>query len=906
MTMPPFQHFSESAKRAIRRSHELAIEHGQTNVSAFHLLAAISFDDDSSLQFITEKIGVPYDQFIGDLIDELEKEKAPNSTTLDGPQQMFLTADLAQAIEQSMKVMKDSGASAIDLSHLLLALFDVSSIAQSFLLGHGLTRSKVEEALAYMEEEKDRIENTYEKKYRTLLKYSEDLTLLAEKDMLDPVIGREDEITRLIQILSRRVKNNPLLIGEPGVGKTAVVEGLAQAIVKRDVPKNLFETRLIVLDIGLLLAGTKYRGEFEERLKKIIKEIENGDERIILFIDEIHTLIGAGSSEGSMDAANILKPSLARGKLRVIGSTTRDEFQKYFERDRALVRRFQTIYVEEPTVDEAKYILRGIRNRYELYHGVRIHPDAMDAAVDFSVRYINDRNLPDKAIDLLDEASSLVKISLNDFPQEIKEASEKIRNLEIKKEAVLSENLPKKEEGKQLRAIERQIEAIRGSVSEISSKWEKEKKLLDKISKLTSEIEEARRESEQAKFNDEFGKVAEIDFGRLPILEKKLSQARMQLHRIQKRSSILRDEVNREDVARVVARWTGIPLTKMMDTEHEKLTQLEEMLRNRVKGQDEAIQKLADAIRRSRLGVSDPKRPIGSFLFLGPTGVGKTELTKALAEILFGDEKALVRIDMSEFMEKHTVSKLIGAPPGYVGYENAGILTEAVRHRPYSIILFDEVEKAHRDVFNLLLQILDDGILTDSKGRLVDFRNTIIILTSNLGAEYFQKMQSIGFTTAEKEKENKGNLVFLRDKVMEAVREFFRPEFLNRLDEIILFNALTKKDLEQIVEKEISKLESRLSEKGVKLRLRKSAISYLIEKGFDPRYGARSLKRVIERELTNLIARTLLGEKGSGEKRIFIIQSDGNTLSLKTEEKKKANIKRVRSRVLKRGLAKTG
>ncbi len=902
MTMPPFQHFSEDAKRAIRRSHEIAIEHGQNNVSAVHLLAAIVFDDESPLALLAEKLGFQYDQLLSDLIDKLESERAANSSVVEGPQQMFLTADLAQVIEHAMAVMRERGETASNSQQILISLAAIPSDAQQFLLQRGITRERMQSGLQEIEQEKEQLERSFERKYRTLLKYSEDLTRLAQEHKLDPVIGRDEEIQRLVQILSRRVKNNPLLIGEPGVGKTAIVEGLAQRIVRGEVPQNLVGSHLIMLDMGLLLAGTKYRGEFEERLKRIIREIENGDENVILFIDEIHTLIGAGSSEGSMDAANILKPSLARGRLRLIGSTTRDEFQKYFERDRALVRRFQTVYVEEPNPEESKRILQGLRSHYELYHGVRIAPEAIDAAVDFSVRYINDRNLPDKAIDLLDEASSLVKISLQDLPQDVKEASEQLKALEIEKEAILAKRIPEGEKKRKLRTIERKMERIRSSVGEIAEKWKKERELFETISSFSKEIESAKREADRAEQEGSFAEVANIRYGQIPLLEKKRSQAQSKLNRLQKESALLRDEVAREDIARVVSRWTGVPLTKMIQSEQQRLSQLEDILRERVKGQDEAIQKLADAIRRSRLGVSDPKRPIGSFLFLGPTGVGKTELTKALAEFLFGDEKALVRVDMSEFMEKHTVSKLVGAPPGYVGYENAGVLTEAVRHRPYSIVLFDEVEKAHRDVFNILLQILDEGVLTDNKGRTVDFRNTIIILTSNLGAEYFQKMQSIGFSTEEKREE--GNLVFLKDKVMEAVKDFFRPEFLNRLDEIILFNALTKRDLKEVVTKEIQILEQRLATKGIRVKLDASAIQYLIEKGFDPKYGARSLKRVIERELTNLIARSLMDNK-DGDGTTLSVRSDGEQLLLNTQKSKTTAKKKTRSRIVGRKLAKT-
>ncbi len=881
MGLPHLQNFTEGAKRVIRRSHELAIERGQQHVNSLHLLLALFLDEESFLPLLVEEFGENSDTLIQHITEEIEGGEKIQPNLIENPQQMFLTTDLAQLIEGSFKIAKLLKDKAISMEHLFLAIFEFSNPAQQFLSQYGMTKDGIYSALKKMKEKEEELKKSFRGKYRALSRYSRNLTELAREGKLDPLIGREKELERLIQILSRRTKNNPLLIGEPGVGKTAIVEGLSQKIVKGDIPHTLRGKHVVLLDLGLLLAGTKYRGEFEERLKRIIREIEENDDEVILFIDEIHTLIGAGSSEGSMDAANMLKPSLARGTIRVIGATTKSEYQKYFERDRALTRRFQPIFVEEVNEEKAKEILRGIRSRYERYHGVIISDEAIDAAVELSLRYIHGRNLPDKAIDLIDEASSLLKISIQDTPHGIKETQEKIQSLDLEKMAISFSLDDKNEKSKKIRQIERKIRKLKKGIESISEQWKKEKDLVGEIAQLKDEIEKEKEEAEFLLGEQKHAEYVERMYGKIPLLEKKLEQLEKKLSRLQKKESLVPNVVRREDIAKVVSRWTGIPLTKMVEEEIERLRKIEDVLRERVKGQDEAIEKIAHAIRRSRVGIHDPKKPIGSFLFLGPTGVGKTELTKALTEFMFGDEKALIRFDMSEFMEKHAVSKLIGSPPGYVGYDEAGLLTEAVRHRPYSVILFDEIEKAHPDVFHLLLQILDDGILTDSKGRKVDFKNTIIILTSNLGSEYLQKTHAIGFSEESKKRDQE----YLEGKVKESLQQFFRPEFLNRLDEIIFFSPLQENDVKKIIEKEMKIIQERISQKGIILSYKKNLIPYFLEKGFDSKFGARSLKRTIQREIVDLLAKKIFdGELKKGDS-ILLSESNGKILFEKTRVK---------------------
>lgn len=891
--MPPFQNFTKKAKEVIRRSHELAIERGQNHVNAIHLLVALTLQDDSIVISLIEKIGVNTNNFTNHVVDELEEfsgEEKNNEETLGTPNQMYLTPDLAQIIETSMKLAKEMEDEVIATEHIFLALFEVENAAASILEDAHIEKKKVEKALKEIREEEAKLEGTFKKKYRSLSKYSRNLTEMASQDKLDPVIGRDKEIMRIIQILSRRTKNNPILIGEPGTGKTAVIEGLAQRMAKGDVPESLKEKELVLLDLGLLLAGTKYRGEFEDRLKKIMREIEQAEGEVILFIDEIHTIIGAGSSEGSMDAANMLKPALARGEFRAIGATTLNEYQKHFEKDPALVRRFQPVSITEPSVQDTTAILRGLKSKYELYHGVRITDDAILAAVQLSTRYITSRYLPDKAVDLIDEAASALKISLENKPAALEVAHRKIVQLEIEKEA-LAKDIEKddKKAKERVKKINTDIADLREDTRELELKWKNEKTILSSIAELKETLESLKLESEQAELEGDLGRVAEILYGKIPITEKRLKSETKKLARVQKKSRILREEVTQEDIALVISKWTGVPVTRMLEEETSRLARMEEELKQRVKGQDEAIEKISHAIRRSRVGIGDPNRPIGSFMFLGPTGVGKTELTKTLTEFMFDDEKALIRVDMSEFMEKHSVSKLIGSPPGYVGHEEAGTFTEAVRHRPYSVVLFDEVEKAHPDVFNILLQVLDDGRLTDGKGRTVDFKNTIIIMTSNLGSHHLQKMQSIGFSNNEAEE----TYEYTKAKVMDSLHDFFRPEFLNRLDEIVVFNTLPQNIISDIVLRQLDILKHRLKEKEITLSFSKTLIKYLTEKGFDPKYGARPLKRAIQNDILNALALEIISENISTGDKIKVDYKNEKVIFVKNNPKK-SPLKKVR------------
>ncbi len=850
--MQPFNHFTTKAKEVIRRAHELAIERGQNHVNPMHLLSALLLQEESMVISVLDKMDVDTILLTDSVLDTIENPET--SQTISPSYQIYLTPELAHTIESSSKVAQSLGDEFVSTEHLFIAVLDVPGEARELLLKFKIDRQTVLKVL----EELKKVSPTEPKevkKFKSLSKYTRSLTQLAKANKLDPVIGRDDEVSRIIQILSRRTKNNPILIGEAGVGKTAIAEGLALRMAGGNVPESLRDKELVSLDIGLLIAGTKYRGEFEERLKNIIKEIEKSEGKIVLFIDEIHTIVGAGAAEGSMDASNMLKPPLARGELRAIGATTLREYQKHIEKDPALTRRFQPVYVQEPSIEDAMTILRGLKERYELYHGVRITDDAIQAAVTLSSRYITDRFLPDKAVDLIDEAASFLKISLENMPPVLQDAHSKTMKLEIEKEALKKETKNPKVKAR-LKVIDKEIADLREKTSEIELKWKNEKETVGEIKEAKQTLETLRLEAEAAEARADLSRAAELRYGKIPALERELDSKARRLKKLQSSRRILKEEIVAADIALVVSRWTGIPVARMLEEEAAKLARMEEFLKKRIIGQDEAVKKISDTVKRSRAGISDPNRPIGSFIFLGPTGVGKTELTKALAEFMFDDENALIRVDMSEFMEKHSVSKLIGAPPGYVGFEEGSNFAESVRHRPYSVVLFDEIEKAHPEVFNILLQILDNGRLTDAKGRVINFKNTVIIMTSNIGAQYIDKMQSIGFNNGEKE--TYGNV---KEKVLSTLKEHFRPEFLNRLDDIIIFDILSKEAIKAIVNIQIGIIKKRLAEKEINLQVAESVVELLAKEGYNPQYGARPLKRLIQEKILNPVASMMISNK---------------------------------------------
>ena len=856
--MPPFNNFTTKAREAIRKAHEIAVERGQNHVNPLHLLTALILQEESMVFSILEKLDVDTMLMTDTLLDALEDPE--RSSVLSPSYQLYLTPELAQVLEGSSKVASHFGDQFVSTEHLFIAIFDYPSNAREIMARFKLDKSSVGQVLHELKNSKVS-EATQPKRFRALAKYTRNLTNLAKENKLDPVIGRDTEITRVIQILSRRTKNNPILIGEAGVGKTAIAEGLAQRMATSDVPESLKNKELMSLDLGLLIAGTKYRGEFEERLKNIMKEVEKAEGEVILFIDEIHTIVGAGAADGAMDASNMLKPALARGDLRAIGATTLKEYQKHIERDPALTRRFQPVHVLEPSIEDAVAILRGLREKYELYHGVKITDDAIVSAVSLSSRYITDRFLPDKAVDLIDEAASSLRISLENKPPILEEAHRKIMRLEIEREALKKDlERPNNTQVKiRIKKVEKDIADLKEKTKEIELKWNNEKETLGEIKEIKKELEILRIEAEQAEAQADLTKAAEIRYGRLPSLEKEFETKTKRLKKLQRSRRILKEEITETDIASVVSRWTSVPVTRMLEEEAEKLNRMEDTLKERIVGQDESVKKIADAVKRSRAGISDPNRPIGSFLFLGPTGVGKTELTKALTEFMFNDEKSLVRVDMSEYMEKHSVSKLIGAPPGYVGHEEAGSLTETVRHRPYSVLLFDEIEKAHPEVFNILLQVLDNGHLTDAKGRKINFKNTVIVLTSNIGSEHVDKMASIGFGT-EKEEDKDVQYEHTKSKVMGSLKDYFRPEFLNRLDEIILFNILTPEAIKDIVKIQVKIVEDRLQAKGIKLNILPQAFDYIAKEGYNPQYGARPLKRMIQNKVLTKVASLIISQ----------------------------------------------
>ncbi|MFA7252291.1 MAG: AAA family ATPase [Candidatus Paceibacterota bacterium] len=852
--MPPFNNFTTKAKEVIRRAHELAIERGQNHVNPNHLLLALIMQEESLVSSILDRIEIDTILLTDSLLEMIDNISTPGANISSPAMQIYLTPELAQVIESSGKIAGELKDEFISAEHLFIAVLDIPSPARDILAKFKIDRVKVIKILTELKNNNSSDTPTV-KKFRAISKYTRNLTKMAKENRLDPVIGRDNEISRIIQILSRRTKNNPILIGEAGVGKTAIVEGLALRMSQNDVPESLKDKELVSLDLGLLIAGTKYRGEFEERLKNIIKEIEKSEGKIIVFIDEIHTIVGAGSAEGSLDASNMLKPALSRGEFRTIGATTTKEFQK-IEKDPALTRRFQSVYVSEPSIEDAIAILRGLKDKYELYHGVRITDDAIISAVNLSSRYITDRFLPDKAVDLIDEASSALKISLENMPPILEETHRRVLRLEIEREALKKEAQDGDKKAKtRTKIIEKEIADLKEKTSEIELKWKNEKETIIEIKALKKGLEQAKIEAEAAEVKVDLAKAAEIRYGQIPQMEKDLATKIKRLKQLQSSRRMLKEEIGEEDIADIVSRWTGVPVKRMLEAEAEKLNRMEDELRKRIIGQDDAVQKISDTIKRSRAGIADPNRPIGSFIFLGPTGVGKTELTKALAEFMFDDDKALIRVDMSEFMERHAVSKLIGSPPGYVGYEEGGNLTEMVRHRPYSVILFDEIEKAHPEVFNILLQVLDSGHLTDAKGRVVNFKNTVIILTSNIGAQYIDKMEEIGFSM---NKGQKAEYEDVKDKVTKALKDHFRPEFLNRLDDIIIFDILSEKAVSEIVNIQLEIVRKRLEEKEIKLLISKEVVSYLAKEGYNPQYGARPLKRLIQTKILNAVASLMI------------------------------------------------
>ena len=853
-----FNSFTTKSQEVIQKAADITRQSGQQQIEPVHLLKAIINEGESVIKFLFQKTGVNINSVTARVDDEIRRLPKVSG----GEQYFSRTTD--DILNKAVDVAQKQGDQFVSIETMLQALFQVNSPASSILKDAGVTGEDLSAAINELRKGKNVTDQSAEETYNALSKYAINLNERARAGKLDPVIGRDEEIRRVLQILSRRTKNNPMLVGEPGTGKTAIAEGLAQRIVRGDVPENLKSKQVFSLDMGALVAGAKYKGEFEERLKAIVNEVTQSDGEIILFIDEIHTLVGAGKGEGAMDAANILKPALARGELRSIGATTLDEYQKYFEKDKALERRFQKVMVDEPDTASAIAILRGLKERYENHHKVRIRDEAIIAAVQLSERYITDRFLPDKAIDLIDEAASKLRLEMDSLPTSLDEIKRDIAQKEIEREAI-------KREGDTVKVseIEKDISQLREQDKELTAKWKSEKELLNKIQQNKSDIEQLKFEAERAEHEGDYAKVAEIRYSKILQKENEIKDLHVKLRDMQGDEPLIKEEVDAEDIADIVSRWTGIPVTKMVQSEKDKLLHLEEELHKRVVGQDEAISAIADAVRRNRAGLNDPRRPIGSFIFLGTTGVGKTELAKALAEYLFDDENMITRIDMSEYQEKHSVSRLVGAPPGYVGYDEGGQLTEAVRRKPYSVVLFDEIEKAHPDVFNILLQVLDDGRLTDNKGRLVNFKNTIIIMTSNMGSsvirENFEKITA----------ENRTKVIEdTKQEVLEMLKVNIRPEFLNRIDEIIMFTPLSQDEILDVVRLQIESVKKMLAANGITLQVTEQAIKHLSKDGFDPQFGARPVKRVIHRQILNKLSKDILAQNVDKEKPIIIDVKD--------------------------------
>jgi len=865
-----YDNFTVNAQEAILKSQQIAGALEQQGVDTIHLIKGITETDEKLSEFLFSKMGVNLPMLKRDL--NVEIEKFPR---VEGGDKQFLTNDANKALATAKKMLKDFGDEYISIELMLMGIVSGNDKAATILKNHGVTGEKLRAAIMELRKGRKVTDQNAENQYNSLKKYAIDLNERAEEGKLDPIIGRDEEIRRILHILSRRKKNNPILLGDPGVGKTAIVEGIAWRIVKQDVPENLKSKRIFTLDMAALVAGAKYKGEFEERLKALINEVIASNGEVILFIDEIHTLIGTGGGQGAMDAANILKPALARGELRTIGATTLDEYQKYFENDKALVRRFQTVTIDEPSVEDTISILRGIQEKYEVYHKIGILDEALIAAAELSHRYISERKLPDKAIDLIDEAAAKLRLELDSVPEDVDELDRKVRQLEIEREFIKKEN-----DAKKLKSISEQIANTKEKLDSLRAAWQSEKEIVDTIQNIKKQIEQLDYEAQKAERESDFEKVAKIRYGDLKQKEAELAVAQEKLEKLPEEGRFTNEVVTANDIADVVSKWTGIPVSKMLQSEKQKLLQLEEEIGKRLIGQKEAVEAVSDAVRRSRAGLQDDKKPIGSFIFLGPTGVGKTELAKALAEVLFDDETAITRIDMSEYQEKHSVSRLVGAPPGYIGYDEGGQLTEAVRRRPYSIILLDEIEKAHPDTFNVLLQVLDDGRLTDNKGRVANFKNTIIIMTSNMGAEKilenFEDLEAVG------DKHRAEILETTKIEVFEALKENLRPEFLNRIDEKIMFLPLTKAEIKQVAALMIKKLTKNLGKQEIGIHFDEAAMNLLADLGYEPQFGARPMARVIQKEIINELAKDVLGGKfGPGDTIYIGTDSKGFTFSNK-------------------------